>query len=230
MWKSLNTQIFIAALLGLAFGWLLSFGDPTNIEMATWQSTSLYILSLLSAVFIGLLKMLLIPLIFCSIVVGVANLQAIGHFGRVWKVALLCFVTTTTCALILGLACAHIFDTGKGLDIALFQDAMTTHQTPDTLSPSAFFSNFIQNTLINPFKAFTDGNVLSVVIFALLIGAVIVAGRGQFDTVQRFFQQSFEMMMKLVQWVMYIAPIGIFALLAKIVAQTQGIKLEYQKL
>lgn len=218
MWKSLNTQIFIAAILGLAFGWLISLGDPTNAEVATWKSTSLYILGLLSGVFIGLLKMLLIPLIFCSIVVGVANLQAIGRFGRVWKVALLCFVTTTTCALILGLACAHIFDTGKGLDIALFQDAMTTHQTPDTLSPSAFFSNFIQNTLINPFKAFTDGNVLSVVIFALLIGAVIVAGRGQFDTVQRFFQQSFEMMMRLVQWVMYIAPIGIFALLAKLVA------------
>ncbi|KAF7276610.1 hypothetical protein GWI33_010032, partial [Rhynchophorus ferrugineus] len=162
--------------------------------------------------------MLLIPLIFTSIVVGVANLQAIGRFGRVWKITILCFFTTTTLALGLGLLCAHLFHPGEGLNIALFQDAMSAHQTPDTLSPSAFFTNFIQHTLINPFKAMADGNVLSVVIFALLIGAVIVSGRGKFKVVETCFQQLFEMMMKLVQWVMVLAPLGIFALLSKLLA------------
>lgn len=213
MLKSLNTQILIAAILGIIFGWGLSSFPDTS-----FATGSLYILGLLSSLFIGLLKMLLIPLIFTSIVVGVANLQAIGRFGRVCKITVLCFFTTTTLALILGLLCAHIFQPGVGLDISLFKDAMNSHQTPDTLSPSAFFANFLQNTLINPFKAMAEGNVLSVVIFALLIGAVIVSGKGRFQAVHEFFQQLFEMMMKLVQWVMILAPIGIFALLSKLIA------------
>lgn len=213
MLKSLNTQILLAAIFGILFGWWLSL-NPHSV----FSQSSLYILGLLSSLFIGLLKMLLIPLIFSSIVVGVANLQAIGRLGKVWKITVLCFLTTTTIALILGLMCAHIFQPGVGLDIALFKDAMAAHQTPDTLSPSAFFVNFLQNTLVNPFKAMAENNVLSVVIFAILIGAIIVSGQGKFQPIHQLFQQLFEMMMKLVQWVMLLAPIGIFALLAKLLA------------
>ncbi|OUY08840.1 dicarboxylate/amino acid:cation symporter [Acinetobacter populi] len=213
MLKSLNTQILVAAVLGIAFGWLLSLSPQSD-----WSGNSLYVLSLLSSFFIGLLKMLLIPLIFSSIVVGVANLQAVGNFGKAWKITLLCFFTTTTCALLLGLLCAHVFQPGVGLDISLFKDAMDAHHTPDTLSPSAFFTNFLQNTLINPFKAMAENNVLAVVIFALLLGAIIVSGRGKFQQVHDLFQQVFDMMMQLVKWVMVIAPLGIFALMAKLIA------------
>lgn len=147
MLKSLNTQILIAAILGVLLGWWLSISPDTALS-----TSSLYFLGLMSSLFIGLLKMLLIPLIFSSIVVGVANLQAIGSFGRVCKVTILCFLTTTTLALGLGLLCAHIFQPGVGLDIGIFKHAMDAHHTPDTLSPTAFFANFLQNTLINPFK------------------------------------------------------------------------------
>ena len=213
MLKSLNTQILLAAILGLLVGWGLSLAP----DQAFSQNT-LYVLTLMSSLFIGLLKMLLIPLIFTSIIVGVANLQAIGHFGRACKITVLCFFTTTTIALALGLLCAHIFEPGVGLDIALFKDSMDAHKTPDTLSPSAFFTNFLQNTLINPFKAMAEGNVLSIVIFAILLGAVIVSGQGKYQKVQDLLQQGFDMMMTLVQWVMYLAPLGIFALLAKLLA------------
>ena len=118
----LNTQILVAAILGLGFGYVLNFMPESGFFEA-----SLYGLSLASSIFIGLLKMLLIPLIFSSIVVGVSNLQAGGQFGRVWKITVMCCVTTTTLALILGLACAHLFGVGKGVDIAMFQDAMTQH-------------------------------------------------------------------------------------------------------
>lgn len=213
MLKSLNTQILIAAILGLLLGWGLNVYSEYS-----FSGYILYVLNLVSSLFIGLLKMLLIPLIFTSIVVGVANLQAVGHFGRAWKVTVLCFLTTTTIALTLGILCAHIFEPGVGLDVALFKDAMSNHNTPDTLSPTAFFANFLQNTLVNPFKAMAEGNVLSVVIFALLIGAVIVSGQGKYQQIQNLFQQGFDMMMKLVGWVMYLAPLGIFALLAKLMA------------
>lgn len=113
--------------------------------------------------------MLLVPLIFSSIVVGVSNLQAGGQLGPVWKITFLCCITTTTLALILGISCAHLFEVGRGVDISIFQASMQSYQTPDSLNPATFFTNFIQNTLINPFKAFSDGNVLAVVVFALFV-------------------------------------------------------------
>ena len=204
---SLNTQILIAAILGIAFGFLLSL-----FPQSSFFSTSLYGLGIISSIFIGLLKMLLIPLIFSSIVVGVSNLQAGGQLGRVWKITLACCVTTTTLALILGIGCAHLFDVGKGVDIALFQNDMNQYQTPDTLTPSSFFTNFIQNTLINPFKAFAEGNVLAVVVFALLIGVALVHGGERFKAVRQLAGQFFEIMMLMIRWVMKLAPLGILAL------------------
>lgn len=210
---SLNTQILIAAILGIAFGFLLNLFPDTQ-----FFDSSIYLLGIASSIFIGLLKMLLVPLIFSSIVVGVSNLQAGGQLSRTWKITLACCVTTTTLALILGLSCAHLFDVGKGVDIALFQEAMNNHQTPDTLTPSSFFTNFIQNTLINPFKAFAEGNVLAVVVFALFLGAALVKGGEKFKTIRNLSVQFFEVMMLLVNWVMKLAPIGIFALLAKLIS------------
>ncbi|MFC2997049.1 dicarboxylate/amino acid:cation symporter [Acinetobacter sichuanensis] len=210
---SLNTQILIAAILGIAFGFLLNQFPSTQFFDA-----SIYGLGIASSIFIGLLKMLLIPLIFSSIVVGVSNLQAGGQLSRTWKITLACCVTTTTLALILGISCAHLFDVGKGVDIALFQDAMNQHQTPDTLTASSFFTNFIQNTLINPFKAFAEGNVLAVVLFALLLGVALVKGGERFKGIRQLSTQFFEVMMMMVGWVMKLAPIGIFALLAKLIS------------
>lgn len=210
---SLNTQILVAAIFGVVFGFLLTLFPETQ-----FLSGSLYGLGIVSSIFIGLLKMLLIPLIFSSIVVGVSNLQAGGQLSRTWKITLACCVTTTTLALILGLACAHIFKVGQGVDILMFQDAMNQHQTPDTLTPSSFFTNFIQNTLINPFKAFSDGNVLAVVVFALFIGVALVKGGDKFRSVRKLSQQFFDIMMLMIGWVMKLAPLGIFALLAKLIA------------
>lgn len=210
---SLNSQILVAAILGVVFGFILMLFPNT-----AFFSNSLYGIGIISSIFIGLLKMLLVPLIFSSIVVGVSNLQAGGQLGRTWKITLACCVTTTTLALILGLACAHLFDVGKGVNIVMFEDAMAQHQTPDTLTPSSFFTNFIQNTLINPFKAFAEANVLAVVVFALLVGVALVKGGEKFNTVRQLSQQIFDIMMLMIGWVMKLAPFGIFALLAKLIA------------
>lgn len=210
---NLNTQILIAAILGLAFGFLLTMYPDT-----AFVKHSLYGLGILSSVFIGLLKMLLVPLIFSSIVVGVSNLQAGGQLGPVWKITFLCCLTTTTLALILGISCAHLFEVGRGIDISIFQTSMQNYQAPDSLNPASFFTNFIQNTLINPFKAFSDGNVLAVVVFALFVGVALVQGGERFKSIRLLSQQFFEMMMLLVGWVMKLAPLGIFALLAKLMA------------
>lgn len=210
---SLNTQILLAAILALLFGWVLTLYPDT-----AFFSGSLYSLNIASSIFIGLLKMLLVPLIFSSIVVGVSNLEAAGQLSRVWKITLACCVTTTVLALILGLGAAHLFQVGKGVDVLMFQNAMQNYQSPDSLTPSSFFSHFIQNTLINPFKAFAEANVLAVVVFALLVGVALVKGGDKFHSIKQLSQQFFNMMMLMIAWVMKLAPIGIFALLAKLMA------------
>ncbi|MFW2044427.1 cation:dicarboxylate symporter family transporter, partial [Acinetobacter sp. ULE_I053] len=73
-------------------------------------------------------------------------------------------------------------------------------------------------TLINPFKAFSDGNVLAVVLVALLLGLALVHGGERFNSIKQLARQFFDIMMMVVGWVMKVAPIGIFALMAKLIA------------
>jgi Na+/H+-dicarboxylate symporter len=212
--KSLNTQIFVAAVLGVLFGVLLNAISPDS----PFYQGSLYGLGIASSIFIGLLKLILIPLIFTSIVVGVSNLQAHEHMHRVWKITALCCLTTTTIAVSIGILCAHIFQPGQGLHIDLFQQAMTSFEAKQQFSPSEFIGQFIQGLLVNPFKAMSENNVLAVVVFALLVGAALVAGGKQYSTVSRFMNEAFQLIMRLVGWIMVLAPIGIFALMAKLIA------------
>lgn len=212
---SLNTQILIAAIFGIIFGCLLRIYPEF-----TFFDSSIYGLSIASGIFIGFLKMLLVPLIFTSIVVGVASLESGQQLGRVWKVTLMCSFTTMSLSLALGLFCAHVFEVGKGMDVGLFKTAMEQYHSPtQNLDASSFITNFIQNTLINPFKAFSDGNVLSVVLFAMLIGLALVYGGKKFQTIRQVNEEFFHLVMMLVEWIMKLAPFGIFALLAKLIAK-----------
>lgn len=211
---SLNTQIFIAAVLGIGFGFFLRL-FPEFI----FFDSSIYTLGIVSDVFVGFLKMLLVPLVFTSIVVGVASLDSGQQLGKVWKVTLMCSFTTMSLSLGLGLLCAHIFEVGKGTDITLFQSAMQNYKTAQSLDSSSFLTNFIQHTLINPFKAFSDGNVLAIVLFAMLLGLALVYGGKRFQTIRSVTEEFFHLTMMLVEWIMKIAPFGIFALLAKLIAK-----------
>ena len=106
---SLNLQILIAACLGVAIGWLTG----TLPADAPVREGVLYASTLLGSIFIGLLKMVLIPLIFTSIVVGVANLQAHHQVHRVWGGALVYFTLTTSAAMLVALVAANLF-AGRG--------------------------------------------------------------------------------------------------------------------
>lgn len=212
--KSLNGQILLAAILGIFFGlFLTSLPHDSSFQMG-----SLYGLGIASSIFIGLLKMLLVPLIFSSIVVGVSNLQAHDSIHKVWKITVICCLTTTTLAVSIGILAAHLFQPGYGLHINLFQEAMSHYEAGKTYSPSEFIGQFIQGILINPFKAMAENNVLAVVMFALMVGAALVSGGKRFEAINRVLNQFFQLMMKLVGWVMVLAPLGIFALMSKLIA------------
>jgi Na+/H+-dicarboxylate symporter len=216
---SLNTQILAGALAGilLGLGISVSGSEPLAIQ------AGLYAAGLIGMLFIDLLKMVMIPLVFTSIAVGVANLRAHKQMHKVWKATLGFFVFSMTVAIMLGLAAAHIFRPGDGLQLAMFQDAIQEFQTRQ-MPLSEFFAQFFGSLFQNPITALAKGDVLAVVVFALLLGIALVIGGERYSNILVLLQELLELMLMLVGWIMRLAPLGIMALLLKLVA-TQDIAL-----
>ena len=206
---SLNAQIFIAAILGVFFGWLAHGGV---------HETALYAANLLGTVFIDLLKMVLVPLVFCSIVVGIANLRQHQQMHHVWRYTLLFFISSMLVAIVIGLTASNLFKPGSGLQMAMFEGAIQQFEAKSMSLPD-FFASFLHGLFMNPFNALAEGNILAVVMFALLSGIALVMGGAEFDGLRSLFEQGLALCMRLVGWIMRMAPLGVAALLFKLVAQ-----------
>jgi Na+/H+-dicarboxylate symporter len=210
---SLNTQIFSGAAIGVLIGMAIS----PLAQDSEMRLQSLYALGLVGSVFIDLLKMVLIPLVFTSIVVGVANLQAHNQVHRVWASTLGFFVLSMALAILLALAASNIFKPGEGMHLAMFQDAMQNFDAHRMTMPE-FFKQFLHELFMNPFAALANGKVLAVVIFALFVGIALVMGGERYQNIHKLLQEAQELVMRIVGWIMRLAPLGIMALLAQLVA------------
>ena len=216
---SLNIQI----LLGAAFGVLVGlFFQQTGTETTT-ASASLYGASLIGTLFIDLLKMILIPLVFCSIVVGIANLRQHHQMHKVWVTTLIFFTLTMAIAMIVGMVASTYFKPGSGLEVSMFEGAMQNFQSQQMPLPE-FFAHFLHNLFVNPFEALAEGQVLSVVIFALFLGIALVMGGDRYKNILVLLEETLEVTMRIVNWIMLLAPYGIAALLIKLVA-TQDVSM-----
>jgi Na+/H+-dicarboxylate symporter len=210
---SLNIQILVAAVVGVVVGlYFHSLGADNGLVKG-----GLYSAGLIGTLFIDLLKMILIPLVFCSIAVGIANLRQHQQMHRVWISALVFFAFTTTIAVGLGLAASNYFKPGTDMQVAMFADAMGEFKTQQLPLPE-FFAQFLHGLFMNPFQALANGNVLGVVIFALILGVALVMGGERYKNILSLLQEGLEITMRIVSWVMVLAPFGIAALLIKLVA------------
>lgn len=214
---SLNTQILLGALAGILFGLVLA---ATGKDAPLTQH-SLYAAGLVGNLFIDLLKMVLIPLVFTSIAVGVANLRAHRQMHRVWTVTLGFFVVSMSIAIVLGLGAANLFQPGKGMQLEMFHDALQGFQAKQMPLPE-FFAQFLHGLFLNPVRALAEGNVLSVVVFGLILGVALVVGGERYASVLRLLQELLDLSLMLVGWIMRLAPLGILALLMRLVATQEA--------
>lgn len=215
---SLNNQIFVGALAGIALGLWMSGHKDTNATQS-----GLYITGLVGGIFIDLLKMVLVPLVFTSIVVGLSNLRAHRQIHRVWVTTLIYSLMTMALSVGIGITAANLFAPGKGLNLNMFHSAMNgIDATQMTLGE--FIAKFLHNLLINPFAALAQGNIMAIVVFSLFIGIAFVVGGERYKTLLTLIQELFELCLRIVDWIMHIAPFGIMALLAKLIA-TQDVAL-----
>jgi Na+/H+-dicarboxylate symporter len=210
---SLNIQIFLGACLGVTIGILLKFlGNESAVSYWT-----LYAVQMLGGIFIDLLKMILMPLIFTSITVGIANLRAHHQINRIWKITLLYFLGTPIIAALLGIWMVHAVHLGKGLDVALFHDQLSSFNA-ESVTPSKFIQQFLSGLFMNPFSAMASGNVLAVVMFAVLFGVALIVMGEKGNATLKVMNEIFDITMLMVKWIMFLAPIGIMALLIKLIA------------
>jgi Na+/H+-dicarboxylate symporter len=210
---SLNAQILWGTLIGVLLGlWFTQLGQDSNITQS-----GMYVAKLIGTLFIDLLRMVLIPLVFTSIIVGVANLRTHRQMNRVWQGTLAFFALTMALAIVVGLTAANLLQPGGGLQIALFQDAMQGFQATQMSIPD-FFAHFLHSLFQNPIAALAQENVLAVVVFALLFGIALVVGGERYRNILTLMQEALELILMLVGWIMRLAPFGIMALLLQLVA------------
>lgn len=210
---SLNNQILLGVISGAFLGfWLAGLEQQSAVAQS-----GLYAAKLVGSLFTDLLRMVLIPLVFTSIVVGVANLRSHRQMNRVWQVTLVFFVSTMAFAVLLGLTAANLLQPGGGLQIAMFQDAIQGFQATQ-MSLADFFAQFLRSLFQNPIAALAQGNVLAVVIFALLLGIALVIGGERYRNILVLMQEFLELILMLVGWIMRLAPLGIMALVLQLVA------------
>ncbi|OAI07160.1 dicarboxylate/amino acid:cation symporter [Methylomonas methanica] len=216
---ALNTQIFLGAVFGVALGMGFAKLGPD----AAVSKQGIYFCSLLSNLFMDLLKMVLVPLVFTSIAVGVANLRMHGQLHRVWVSTLGFFVVSMALAIMLGVAAANLFEPGKGLNLDLFNNASPNFAAKQ-MSFEQFVASFLHGLFVNPFAALAQANILAIVMFALLLGIALVVGGDRYRNILLLLQEGLELMLRLVGWIMRLAPFGIMALLAQLLA-TQNLAL-----
>jgi len=210
---SLNIQILFAAIFGVTIGlYFHQLGTDHHVVQG-----GLYASGLIGTLFIDLLKMILVPLVLCSISVGIASLRQHQKMHRVWVTTLVFFLATTFIAIALGMAASLYFKPGAGLHINMFEDAVQNFEARQLPLPE-FFAQFLHGLFVNPFAALSQANVLAVVMFAIILGITLVVGGERFQAINKLLQEALDITMLMVSWVMYMAPLGIMALLIKLVA------------
>ena len=209
---SLNRQIVIGCLIGILGGFWLNTLGQTPLRQDT-----LYGAKLLGTLFLDLLRMVLVPLVFSSIVIGVANLRANQKMHRVWVTTLSFFGLSMALAIIIGFGAAHIFEPGKGLQLEMFAESTKNFQTRQMPLPE-YIAQFLHGMFQNPFKALAQGDILAVVIIALFLGVALVIGGERYRNLRLLIQELQELCLLIVGWIMRLAPLGIAALLLQLVA------------
>ena len=210
---SLNKQIFIAAILGVLIGaGIAQFDADSSTRIYT-----LYIANLIGTLFIDMLKMVLVPLVFSSIFIGVARLQQHQQASLVWKVTLIFFLCSMGLAMLVALIATNWFKPGADLEMNLFTDAMENFSA-QSLSADQFFAQFLHSLFQNPFAALASGSIFPIIIFALILGVAVIKSGNQNSRFMEIMEELFDLIMRIVGWIMYLAPLGIAALLCKLVA------------
>jgi len=211
--------ILIAMLAGAFTGWLMrKYGSDVGFDLVP-------LLDLVGTMFINLLKMIIVPLILASVITGVAALGSGPDLGRLGGKTLIFYVLTTLIAVLIALFLVNLVEPGVkdgqpvGDTLALTADAATVTEGVKARADITLLAIIKGIVPPNIVEAAANTKLLSIVFFSVLFGFFLARiEQPHQGTVMGFWQGIFQIMMRLTGWVMMLAPVGVFALIAKVVA------------
>ena len=223
----LHWQILIAIILAGLSGWAVNSAIGTGVEDPSLFGISIIaFFDYIGSLFLNALKMIIVPLIFSSIVIGVAGIGSGGNLGALGGRTLLFYVVTTLAATFLGLALINIVGPGyvdgepAGHMLALDTSADELVQLAEGRGPGDVAEVFHKMVPPNIVQAAADGQMLGIIFFALLFGYFMThLTHDLAEPLFKFWDGVFHVMMRMTEWIMKFAPIGVYGLVAKVVAE-----------
>src|SRR5262245_16330322 len=201
LYKSLYAQVIVAIIIGIFLG---HFYPETGAAMKP-----------LGDGFIKLIKMIIAPIIFCTVVVGIAGMEDMKKVGKTGGFALLYFEIVSTIALLVCLVIVNVVQPGAGMNIdpaTLDTKGIAAYTKPGQMqSTTDFLLNVIPNTVVD---AFAKGEILQVLLFAVLFGFALHRFGGRGTLVFDWIEKSSHVLFTIVGYIMKVAPIGAFGAMA----------------
>lgn len=208
---SLTGWIMIAMVAGVSLGlWVHYNGSPTQID-----AFSGYMGVLTNDIFLRLIKMVIAPLVFSTLVVGIAKLGDVRSVGRIGGKTLIWFMGASLVSLFLGLIIMSGLNLGNALNLPLPANNAVTGIDTTSLSFKGFFTHIIPQSV---FEALSRNDILPIVIFALFFGIATASIGEQGKIVVRALDAVANIMLRVTGYVMYLAPIAALAAIAAVVA------------
>lgn len=206
----LTTKIFIALIAGAIFGIILCYLVPSgHVRDDIVVEGILYVIG---QGFIRLMKMLVVPLVFCSLVCGSMAIGDTKKLGTVGVRTLIFYLFTTALAITVALTVGNIIDPGVGLDMSAIKTNAADVAQMEATSLTDTLLNIIPD---NPVNSLASGSMLQIIVFALIIGVILAKLGDRAETVSNFFGQFNDIMMEMTMMVMSLAPIGVFCLISR---------------
>jgi Na+/H+-dicarboxylate symporter len=220
----LSTWILLAAIAGLAVG---SFTHDALPDAAAASAAAGYY-GILSDIFLRLIKMVIAPLVFATVVTGIAGTGDAKTVGRIGGKAMLWFVSASLLSLVLGMVLANFFQPGAALNMPLPDKGLTTSLKTGGLNLKDFMSHVFPRSF---FEAMANNEILQILIFSCFFGfALTLLKRDHTVTITTFIRELVEVMLKVTGLVMWAAPLGVFgAVAAAITVQGLGVLTTYAK-
>lgn len=201
---NLSVQIFASLVLSVVVG--LFLGDSAVVPVKTWIAP-------VGTMFINLIKMMIVPVVLCSLIVGMTSMGDMKKLGRIGIKTVAFYMVTTAIAIVIGFSVAGIIEPGVGM-------ALPAEAAPKVKEAPSIMQVFVNMIPKNPIESMAKADILPVIVFALFIGAGIISVGGKKGALLiNVFDSGAEVCYKVIAMIMRLAPIGVFCLLLPVVVQ-----------
>ena len=205
-----------AMILGVLVGW--GVNQYLDADQAASAAKNL---NLITDVFLRLIKMIIAPLVFTTLVAGIAHMEDAASVGRIGVKTMTWFIGASVVSLLLGLILGPILQPGAGMHLPQAALATAPAASTDAFSLHGFVTHLVPTSI---FDAMAKNEILQIVVFSLFVGTAVAALDDKAPAVLNLVEQAASIMLKVTEFVMKLAPFAIFAALASTIA-TQGLEM-----